>query len=178
LSHTFHLFSKILMSRPQSSSLKRHVIGEAPLTGASLRSRYTKSEKLGSGAYGVVYKAQCNSSQKLVALKRVRLDLSHDGVPATTIREIACLRGLGRHPNVLSLLDVESSQSAGRPCLHIITDLLDMDLATWLHNEAKAPSGKLLRHLMHQMLAGLDFCHTNQVSPPFKRSCLRRCCAA
>ena len=147
--------------RPHGSSTKRvrdvpSSVGGPP-TSAPRISRYTKSEKLGAGAYGTVYKARDNETGDMVALKKVKLDGTPtcDGIPATTIREIACLRGLSSHPNVLSLLDVEHvlRDSAGRPCLHIVTSLCACDLASWLHGLDEPPSPQVLRNCFHQMLS-------------------------
>jgi len=49
-------------------------------------------EKLGEGTYGVVYKALDKSNNKYVALKKLRLDQDEEGVPPTSIREIALLK--------------------------------------------------------------------------------------
>ena len=37
---------------------------------------------------------------KIVALKRIKLEDSNDGVPSTAIREIAILKKI-RHPNII-----------------------------------------------------------------------------
>jgi Serine/threonine protein kinase len=56
------------------------------------------------GAYGTVFKARDNSNNgHIVALKKVRVPLTDDGVPMATIREIALLRQLDQyeHPNIV-----------------------------------------------------------------------------
>ena len=44
--------------------------------GESQPSRYEKIDKIGSGTYGVVYKARDKETQKFVAWKRMILDVS------------------------------------------------------------------------------------------------------
>ena len=66
---------------------------------------FQKLEKIGEGTYGVVYKAKDRKTDKVVALKKIRLDTDTEGVPSTAIREIALLRELS-HPNIVNLLDV------------------------------------------------------------------------
>lgn len=56
------------------------------------------------GAYGTVYKARDLSNEgNIVALKKVRVALTEDGVPMSTLREIALLKQLDafQHPNVV-----------------------------------------------------------------------------
>ncbi len=66
----------------------------------NLLSKYLKLEKLGEGTYGVVYKAKDRDTNKIVALKKMRLEGEDEGVPSTAIREISILREL-RHSNVV-----------------------------------------------------------------------------
>lgn len=57
-----------------------------------------------SGAYGTVYKARDrNNPGNFVALKKVRVALTEDGVPMSTLREIALLKQLDsyQHPNIV-----------------------------------------------------------------------------
>ena len=67
--------------------------------------KYRKVSKIGEGTYGVVYKAVDLSSNRTVALKKIRLETEDDGVPSTAMREIALLKELS-HPNVVHLFDV------------------------------------------------------------------------
>lgn len=66
----------------------------------NLLAKYLKLEKLGEGTYGVVYKARERDTDRIVALKKMRLDGEGEGVPSTAIREISLLREL-RHTNVV-----------------------------------------------------------------------------
>ncbi|KAG0189136.1 hypothetical protein DFQ28_003799 [Apophysomyces sp. BC1034] len=60
---------------------------------------YDKLSKIGEGTYGVVYKAYQKGSNRLVALKRVPLHYEQ-GIPITTVREIALLKEVS-HRNVV-----------------------------------------------------------------------------
>jgi len=56
------------------------------------------------GAYGTVYKARdLANNGHVVALKKVRVPLADDGVPMSTLREIALLRQLDQyeHPYIV-----------------------------------------------------------------------------
>ncbi len=63
--------------------------------------QYQKLEVIGKGTYGTVYKA-CHKKDplKLVAIKKLKLENESEGIPATTMREIAIIKKIN-HPNVL-----------------------------------------------------------------------------
>jgi cyclin-dependent kinase 2 len=62
--------------------------------------RYDLVEKLGEGTYGVVYKARDKINNQFVAMKKLRLDQDDEGIPPTSIREIALLKELD-HVNIV-----------------------------------------------------------------------------
>lgn len=61
---------------------------------------YVKMDKIGEGTYGIVYKARHKASNRIVALKKIRLNSHDEGVPATAIREVSLLKEL-KHENVI-----------------------------------------------------------------------------
>lgn len=62
---------------------------------------YHKIETIGKGTYGTVYKAKLiKDSSKVVAIKKLKLENETEGIPATTMREIAIINKID-HPNVL-----------------------------------------------------------------------------
>jgi len=129
---------------------------------------YTKVEKIGEGAYGVVYRATEVSTRQSVALKRIRLETETEGVPSTAIREIALLKELD-HPAVVQLLDVVHSDQK----LYLVFEHLDMDLKQLMdeHNSrlkaAGGPGGglpePLVRSYLRQLLEGVSYCHQHRV---------------
>lgn len=66
-----------------------------------IKTFYTVKEKIGEGTYGVVYKAEDNlHNNRLVALKKIRLESEEEGIPSTAIREVSILREL-KHENIV-----------------------------------------------------------------------------
>lgn len=63
---------------------------------------------IGNGAYGTVYRAKDKTSGQIVALKKVRVPLTADGLPTSTLREIATLKSLDQfeHPHIVSFLSL------------------------------------------------------------------------
>lgn len=64
--------------------------------------RYCKIEKngIGVGTYGEVYKARDTKSGDFVAMKRIKLSTEEQGIPTSTLREVATLKAL-IHPNIV-----------------------------------------------------------------------------
>ncbi|KAK9886648.1 hypothetical protein WA026_017569 [Henosepilachna vigintioctopunctata] len=69
---------------------------------------YEELFTIGKGAYGTVYKAREKNTGKIVALKKVGVPLTDDGIPKNTLREISLLKQLDthEHPNIVRLLDI------------------------------------------------------------------------
>ena len=57
---------------------------------------YQKISKIGEGTYGVVFKGRQKLTNKIVALKKIRLAFS-EGIPVTAMREIAILKEMNHH---------------------------------------------------------------------------------
>ena len=68
------------------------------VTPDELKDRFEFEKYLGSGTYGVVYKATEKGTSKSVAVKEIKIDYCDDGIPSTAIREIAVLQELGECP--------------------------------------------------------------------------------
>lgn len=52
------------------------------------------------GTYGIVYKGRNLTTGKLVAIKKIRMEVQDEGIPSTAIREISLLKELV-HPNIV-----------------------------------------------------------------------------
>lgn len=66
---------------------------------------YEKLNDIEEGAYGWVSRAKDSITGKIVALKRLKMDNAHDGIPVTGIREIQTLMDCD-HPNIVALREV------------------------------------------------------------------------
>ena len=64
---------------------------------------YEELDLIGRGAYGTVFRARDHLNDRMVALKRVRIPTTEEGLPVSTIREISMLKLLDNdaHPNVV-----------------------------------------------------------------------------
>jgi len=124
--------------------------------------RYQKIEKpdaaLGEGTYGVVYKALDRQTDKIVALKRIRLEVEDEGIPSTALREISLLREL-KHENVVELMDCV--QEEGK--LYLVFEFLDKDLKKYMEACSGLITPILVKSYLFQICRGLAFCHARGV---------------
>lgn len=120
---------------------------------------YTKLEKIGEGTYGVVYKAKCEATNAIVAMKKIRLEAEDEGIPSTAIREVALLREL-KHDNIVKLIDIHHKDAN----LYLVFEFLDLDLKRYLD----AMGGKGLKptqvgSYLRQIVDGIYFCHSHRI---------------
>jgi serine/threonine protein kinase len=131
---------------------------------------YEEVALIGYGAYGMVYKARNPLTDSFVALKKVRIPVTEDGVPIPIIREIALLRQLENfaHPNIVKLIDIcdgkRLTTDSRTFMLHLVFEHVDQDLSHYLQN---CPSPGLsvdkIRDIMFQIMTGVDFLHSNRI---------------
>lgn len=117
--------------------------------------RFEPIEMLGHGAYGRVYKARDTHNGTYIAMKKMNIDLEREGVPTTTLREVALLKELN-HPNIVRLHDVIVTEKK----LYLIFEFLERDLRKVLDNQVLSP--EQVRKIMQQILQALTFCHTRR----------------
>jgi len=60
--------------------------------GQSDPQNYESVSRVGSGAYGEVYKGINRQTGETIALKKMKIEDHAEGVPSTTLREISILR--------------------------------------------------------------------------------------
>ena len=89
--------------------------------------RFERQEKLGEGTYGVVFKARDKETDSIVALKKIRLENTDEGIPSTAIREISLLQEL-HHPNIVELKDIVHGENK----LYLIFEFFNLDLKKYL----------------------------------------------
>nr|QOY46758.1 cyclin-dependent kinase 6 [Ambystoma maculatum] len=130
--------------------------------------QYECVAEIGQGAYGKVFKARdLKNGGRFVALKQVRVQTGEEGMPLSTIREVAVLRHLEtfEHPNVVRLFDVCTVSRTDRETkLTLVFEHVDQDLATYLDKvpEPGVPT-ETIKDMMFQLLQGLDFLHSHRV---------------
>lgn len=122
------------------------------------KTRYIKKELLGKGAYGKVYRGIDTQDNKEVALKKMKLKSVDEGIPVTSLREIALLKSLD-HPNIMKLYNV--IHGSGKLTLVVEYVKYDLEKLMSINDYKLAP--ELIKSFLYQMLAGIKHCHKNKV---------------
>mmetsp|Transcript_4385 Transcript_4385/g.18660 ORF Transcript_4385/g.18660 Transcript_4385/m.18660 type:complete len:316 (-) Transcript_4385:1474-2421(-) len=131
--------------------------------------KYERTECLGQGTFGKVFKAINLETGEVVALKKNIIKDDDEGVPPTTLREVSILLSLN-HPHIVKLQEVihrESKEGTmARPTLMLVFEFLDHDLKQYM--VAKQGKGKGLpldvaKSFCYQILLGLRHCHAHSV---------------
>lgn len=132
------------------------------------KQNYEKVSRIGSGAYGEVWKARDTlNPEMMVALKRIRSPADEDGVSTSLLREVSLLIELNRHNNehIVKLIDVCPGNHNIRGMeLYLVFEHVEQDLATYLANAP--PEGLSLRQIksiMYQLLDGISVIHENRI---------------
>jgi serine/threonine protein kinase len=120
--------------------------------------KYQKTEKLGEGTYGTVYKAKVRGKSDIVAMKKIKVEAEDEGVPSTAIREISLLKELN-HPTIVRLLEVIHAESK----LYLVFEFLDQDLKKFMDSQPDGIDHMLIKSYMWQLLTGIEFCHAHRI---------------
>lgn len=133
-----------------------------------LKNKYDGLDLIGNGSHGWVYKARdLTNNGASVALKRIVVPNTEEGIPISTLREVAMLKQLDKHehPHVVRLLDICHGQRKEKASvMYLVFEHMDQDLSRYLElcpppglNEGK------IKDLMYQILSGVDFLHSNRI---------------
>ena len=117
-----------------------------------------KLEKLGVGAYGSVYKVREFESNKLFALKKMKVYENEESLAVHVIRETAILKSIS-HPNIIKLYRVEIDKPKNQAKLFF--ELMEENLKSVIDNSQLTYG--FLKSLTRQLLEGLFFMHHNQL---------------
>ncbi|KAG9099150.1 TFIIH complex serine/threonine-protein kinase subunit kin28 [Ceratobasidium sp. UAMH 11750] len=120
--------------------------------------KWTKDMKIGEGTYAVVYKGRQVSTDRKVAIKKIKVAQMKEGLDQSAIREVRYLREL-HHPNVIELLDVFSSKTN----LNLVLEFLETDLEAVIKDRSSVFLPADIKSWMAMTLRGLEYCHRNWV---------------
>ncbi|KAH6661355.1 serine threonine protein kinase [Truncatella angustata] len=132
---------------------------------------YDKLNDIEEGAYGWVARAKDLRTNRVVALKRLKLDDSPQnriGLPETGLREIQILKDCS-HRNIVDLHDVVVNDGAAdsRPgkieSIFLVLEFVEHDLKTILEDMPEPFLASEVKTLVQQLAAGVGYLHENWI---------------
>ncbi|VDN07540.1 unnamed protein product [Thelazia callipaeda] len=98
---------------------------------------YEKLAKIGQGTFGIVFKARCKRTGRIVALKKILMEKEKEGFPITALREVKMLQKL-KHRHITELIEICSSRASAanqeRSSFYLVFSFCEHDLAGLLSN--------------------------------------------
>eukprot|EP01026_Neomeris_dumetosa_P026671 TRINITY_DN2174_c0_g1_i1.p1 TRINITY_DN2174_c0_g1~~TRINITY_DN2174_c0_g1_i1.p1 ORF type:complete len:442 (+),score=47.93 TRINITY_DN2174_c0_g1_i1:314-1639(+) len=121
--------------------------------------KYEISQKLGKGAYGIVWKAVDKNSGETVALKKI-FDAFQNATDAQrTFREIMFLQELNGHENIITLLNVLKAENDKD--IYLVFEYMDTDLHAVIRAQILQDIHK--QYIMYQLFKALKYMHSAQL---------------
>ncbi|KAI0127928.1 kinase-like domain-containing protein [Xylariales sp. AK1849] len=145
-----------------------------PFTPATSVENYDKLNDIEEGAYGWVARAKDLRTNRVVALKRLKLDDSPTnrvGLPETGLREIQILKDCS-HRNVVSLHEVvvnddacsSKSGAVGKiESVFLVLEFVEHDLKSILEDMPEPFLASEVKTILQQLGAGVNYLHENWI---------------
>jgi len=118
--------------------------------------RYDLIQKLGKGAYGIVWKAMDKKYKQIVAVKKV-FDAFHNATDAQrTYREVMFLQDLNGHENIIRLRNIIKAEN--NKDLYLVFDFMEADLHHVIRANILEEIHK--QYIVYQCLKALKYIHS------------------
>uniref|UniRef100_A0A914KSC7 cyclin-dependent kinase n=1 Tax=Meloidogyne incognita TaxID=6306 RepID=A0A914KSC7_MELIC len=148
---------------------QQHLIEQLPvyypgISGCRSVVEFECLNKISEGTFGVVYRAKEKRTDKIVALKRLKMEKEHQGFPITSLREINMLLKCGNHPNVLNVSEVVVGSSMDK--IYLVMEYIEHDIKSLMElmeSRKKKWTIPQVKTLMHQLLSGIEHMHEKYV---------------
>ena len=121
--------------------------------------KYEIQQKLGKGAYAVVFKAIDKKTKNVVALKKI-FDAFQNATDAQrTFREIMYLQAMTGHENIIKLANVLKAENDKD--IYLVFEYMETDLHAVIRANILEPVHK--QFIVYQCLKALKYCHTGDL---------------
>lgn len=107
-----------------------------------------------------MYRARDLKEDKIVAIKKIKLDRNEEGIPATTLREVSLLQHL-KHPNIVEMSGVLYDNNE----LSLVFEFMDSDLKGYLDklDDDIYPNATIIKRFTYELTEGIRHCHCRRI---------------
>lgn len=119
--------------------------------------------RIEEGTYGVVYRAREKRTDKIVALKRLKMEKEKEGFPITSLREINTLLK-AQHPNIVTVKEIVVGSNMDK--IFIVMDYVEHDLKSLMETMKQKKTSFIaseVKCLMQQLLKAVNHLHDNWI---------------
>jgi len=121
---------------------------------------FERLNRISEGTYGIVYRAREKATDRIVALKKVKMEKEKSGFPLTAIREVNILLSF-HHASIVDVSEVVVGKSLDS--MFMVMEFMEHDLKQ-LMEQMKTPfSVAEVKTLMWQLFDGIEYLHDNWV---------------
>jgi mitogen-activated protein kinase 15 len=121
--------------------------------------KYEIQQKIGKGAYGIVWKSYDKKTRNIVALKKI-FDAFQNATDAQrTFREIMFLQELSEHENIVKLLNVHKAENDRD--IYLVFEYMETDLHAVIRANILEEIHK--QYIIYQLLKSLKYMHSGNV---------------
>ncbi|KAM3131666.1 Protein kinase domain [Paramecium bursaria] len=120
----------------------------------AIKKKYEIVQRIGKGAYGVVWKAKMKG--KCVALKKVFDAFNNPTDAQRTYREVSYLKNL-RHQNIIQLIDTHPAEN--KSDLYMVFEYMETDLHMAIRAKILQPVHR--KYIVYQILKALKYIHSS-----------------
>eukprot|EP01026_Neomeris_dumetosa_P056398 TRINITY_DN515_c0_g1_i2.p1 TRINITY_DN515_c0_g1~~TRINITY_DN515_c0_g1_i2.p1 ORF type:complete len:471 (-),score=39.48 TRINITY_DN515_c0_g1_i2:800-2212(-) len=121
--------------------------------------KFEIQQKIGKGAYGIVWKGIHKKSGQIVAIKKIYDAFQNQTDAQRTFREIMFLQELNGHENIITLLNVLRADNDRD--IYLIFEYMEVDLQTVIRAGILEDIHK--QYVMYQLFKALKYMHSGQV---------------
>ncbi|OCF42143.1 CMGC/CDK protein kinase [Kwoniella heveanensis CBS 569] len=152
---------RIPLSKPPRSKYAPLRTSHPPLLSCRSVYSYTRLNHIEEGTYGVVFRARCNDTKRIYALKKLKLDEEKQGFPITSLREVMALMVAGDHENVVGVKEIVVGDTLNQ--VFIVMPFIEHDLKTLLADMPHPFIQSEVKTIMRQLLSAVAHCHANWI---------------
>ncbi|RMD41810.1 hypothetical protein DV735_g3316, partial [Chaetothyriales sp. CBS 134920] len=121
---------------------------------------YELLNSIEEGSYGKVSRARSKIHGQVVALKKLKVDQSHDGFPITGLREIHTLRSCS-HSHIVDLHEVVTGPSLSD--VYLVLSFVEHDLKSLLESLSEPFLPSEIKTLMLQLSSAIAYLHAHYI---------------
>ena len=121
--------------------------------------KYEVQQKLGKGAYAVVFKCVDKKTKNVVALKKIFDAFQNATDSQRTFREIMYLQAMTGHENIIKLSNVLKAENDRD--IYLVFEYMETDLHAVIRANILEPVHK--KFIVYQCLKALKYCHSGDL---------------